>query len=285
MQTPGRESSPARPAILVALIVVSLIIVTVYARESTSGPVHSLRAAVQTAVRPAEIAGAWVTSPLRSFGGWVSAFGASRSEVAELREQNAALRKRNAELEEARQENDRLRALVGLVEAQKLESLGARVIGRPTNSWEGVITIDRGSADGVTASMPVIGADGLLGQTVSVTAHSAKVRLITDQESAVAAMLQNSRAEGVARGSIDRQITLDFLSKDATVTVGDVVITSGMGGVYPKGLIIGDVSEVEASSGALYPLVYVRPAASLSGIEEVLVLTGPVSVPETESSE
>ena len=285
MQTPGPENSTARPWVLVTLIVVALVVTTVYARESRNGPLHLTRAGLQTVVRPVEIAGTWLTTPVRATSTWLSNLGVSRSEVAELRTQNAELRRRNAELEEARRENERLRGLVQLVETQELQSLGAHVIGRPENSWEGVITIDRGSTDGVKAGMPVMSADGLLGQTVAVTPHSAKVRLITDQRSGVAAMLQQSRAEGVVRGSISRELTMDFVSKDATVTPGEVVLTSGIGGVFPKGLIVGEVSEFSSPANALYPVIKVRPTAKLEGIEEVLVLTGPTPVPEIGSAE
>lgn len=285
MQTPGPENSTARPAVLVALVVLALIVTTVYARESDRGPLHVTRAAVQTMVRPVETAGTWLTTPIRSTSAWISNLGVSRAEVAELRAQNSELRRRNAELEEARQENERLRGLVQLVEAQKLESLGAHVIGRPQNSWEGVITVDRGTADGVEAGMPVMGADGLLGQTVTVAKHSAKVRLITDQRSGVASMLQSSRAEGIVRGSINGQLTMDFVSKTTTVTPGEVVLTSGMGGVFPKGLVVGEVLDVSAPASALYPLIKIRPTAKLEGIEEVLILTGPTSAPDVGSTE
>ena len=259
-------------AILVAL---ALVIVTVYYRESSTGPVHSLRGVVQSVAVPFETAGEFVTRPLRAAGSVVSNLGVSRTEVATLRRQNSELRSRNAELEEARQENERLRALVKFVQTRNLESLGARVIGRAPNSWEGVITIDRGTADGVEAGMPVIGDAGLLGQTIEVTPNSAKVRLITDQRSGVAALVQASRIEGIARGSIDRQLTLDFVSSESTVRAGDVVLTSGIGGVYPKGLVIGEVTSVKAQPNTLAPTITLRPSARLDDMEEVLVLVGP----------
>lgn len=274
MQINNPESSTGRAPLLVALVVASLIVVTVYYREGPSGPVHAVRSAVQTVATPFETAGEFLTRPLRTVGSWFSNLGVSRSEVALLRKQNTDLRTRNAELEEARQENERLRSLVGFVETRDLESVGARVIGRAPNSWEGVITIDRGSNDGVKAGMPVIGDAGLLGQTVEVTANSAKVRLITDQRSGVAAIVQSSRVEGIARGSIDRELTLDFVSSEATIRAGDVVITSGIGGVYPKGLVIGEVTSVRLQANTLSPLIAVRPSARLADMEEVLVLIG-----------
>lgn len=285
MRAAQTEKSSARPGLLAALIVVSLVLTTVWYREGASGPLHRVRLGVHAAVVPFETAGEFVTRPLRDFVSWASDLGVSRSQLEQLRAQNTELRTRVADLEEARLENERLKALVNFVAANKLQSLGARVIGRPTNSWEGVITIDRGSSDGVKAGMPVVGPRGLLGQTVDVTAHSAKVQLITDQRSGVAAMIQSSRAEGIVRGSIEGRLSLEFVSRDTTVTVGDVVLTSGMGGVYPKGIIVGEVTSVSSQPSDLYQHIGVEPAGSLSGIEEVVVLVGAAPSATTGSGE
>lgn len=274
MQTSNPENTRARPALLVALVVVALVLTTVYFREGETGPLHQGRRVVMAASVPFEKVGEFVTRPLRAVGSWMSGLGVSRADLTLLRRQNEELRLRNAELEEARQENERLRSLVKFVEARGLESLGARVIGRPANSWEGIITIDRGTAEGVGQDMPVIGEAGLLGQVVEAAQHSSRVRLITDQRSGVAALVQRTRVEGIVRGSIDRSLTMDFVSRDASLRAGDVVITSGMGGVYPKGIVIGEIATVRKQPNTLAPLVGVQPTARLSDLEEVLVLVG-----------
>ncbi len=148
------------------------------------------------------------------------------------------------------------------------------MIGRPTNTWERVITIDRGSADGIKVEMPVLAAKGLLGQTISVTKHSARVRLITDARSGVAGMIQANRAEGVVRGSIEGAVNLEFVSRETTVRAGDVIITSGMGGVYPKGLLVGEIAGATQTPSSLFQEILVTPSANLAGLEEVVVLTG-----------
>jgi rod shape-determining protein MreC len=285
MQTRSPENTRARPALLVALVVIALVATTVYFREGESGPFHQSRRMLMAASAPFETAGEFVTRPLRAVGSWVSSLGISRAEVALLKRQNAELKTRNAELEEARQENERLRSLVKFVEARGLESLGARVIARAANSWEGMITIDRGTAEGVEAGMPVIGDAGLLGQVVEAAKHSSRVRLITDQRSGVAALVQRTRVEGIVHGSIDRSLTLDFVSRDSSLRVGDVVITSGMGGVYPKGLVIGEVTAVRQQPNTLPPMVSVQPTAQLSNIEEVLVLVGAAPIVTSGSGE
>ena len=274
MKLPQPENPSNALGVVIALLVVSLVITTVWYRERETGPVHRMRSGVQAVAAPLQSAGEFVTRPVRGAFGWASDLGVSRSQLAALKQQNTELRNRVASLEEARQENERLRALFGFVQTAQLEAVGARVIGRPTNSWEQVITIDRGSADGVKISMPVLAAKGLLGQTISVTQHSARVRLITDARSGVAGMVQANRAEGIVKGSIEGNVTFDFISKETTIKAGDIIITSGMGGVYPKGLLVGEITAASQTPSSLFQNIRVAPSADLTGLEEVVVLTG-----------
>jgi len=274
MRLPDSERPGGGTALLVALVVVSLILITVYFRESDTGPLHRARRLTQAATSPVAAAGEWLFTPVDAVREWFADLGVSRDDLDTLRTQNAELRQRVSELEEARLENERLREILGFVEARELEAVGARVIGRPVSAWEGTIVIDLGSEDGIEPGMPVLAAQGLLGQTIDVSAGSAKVRLITDQRSGVSALIQSSRAEGIVNGSIEGDLTLDYVSRETTVTVGDVVLTSGMGGVYPKGLLIGEVIDVRIAENDLYPNIAVRPSAQLAGIEEVIVLVG-----------
>lgn len=280
MRLPHPEKSSAQPGLLVFFVVLALVITTVWFREAETGPIHRLRGGVHAVTAPVGAVGEFVTRPVRGLFAWASDLGVSRSQLETLRTQNDELRKRVSELEEARLENLRLEGLVGFVQSSKTAAVGARVIGRPTNSWEGVITIDRGTADQVQEGMPVVGPAGLLGQTVDVTAHSARVRLITDPDSGVAAMLQSERAEGIVSGSIDGKLTMDFVSTDTTVRAGDVVITSGIGGVYPKGLIVGEVTSVRKTPSDLYQNIELVPSGQIAGLEEVLVLIG--AAPKTD---
>lgn len=278
MKVASSETRGPRPGWLVLFIALAIVLITVWFREGDSGAIHRIRVGVQTVAAPISAAGEFTTRPIRGLFAWASDLGVSRSELQQLRDQNDRLRARVAALEEAKLENVRLRDLLRLAQVRDLESVGARVIGRPSSEWEGVITIDRGSADGIRAGMPVLGPQGLLGQTVQVAPGSAKVRLITDQRSGVAAKVQRSRAEGIVKGSIDGRLTLDFVSVETTVKPGDVVITSGIGGVYPKGIVIGDVTEVRNEANALFQFIRLKPAGSLGGLEDVLVLIGEPAV-------
>lgn len=280
MRLPEPEKRGGAGLLLAVFVVLSLVITTVYYREGDSGPVRTLRRGMQVITTPVSATGYWLFTPLRAVTNFVGGLGMSRSDAQQLTEQNAELRAKVAELEEARLENERLRKLVDFVEARDLESLGARVIGRPINAWDGSLLLDRGSDDGVENGMPVLAPEGLLGQVIEVTKRSARVRLITDQRSGVAAMLQRTRAEGIVRGSIEGDLSMEYVSREMSVTAGDVVLTSGMGGVYPKGLLIGEVSEVVLDANDLYPNIAVRPTAQFQDFEEVIVLIGARQEPD-----
>jgi rod shape-determining protein MreC len=280
MRTPPAERNSPRFGVLAVLVLVGLALTTLWFREGPTGPVHRVQIAMHAATSPIGRVGEFVTTPVRGATNWTSNFIASRSEIATLRQQNATLRARVAELEEARLENVRLRGLIAMTQRGKLKALGANVIGRPTGTWEGFITIDKGKADGVESGMAVTGVSGLLGRTTDVTAHTSRVQLITDQRSGVAAMIQSTRAAGIVNGSIEGDLSLNYVSKETTVRPGDVVVTSGIGGVYPKGLLIGDVLEARKDPGELYQRIEVRPTAQIAGIEEVLVLLSKPPAPE-----
>lgn len=277
------EPKQSRPTLLIILVVLSLVMLTVYFREGDDGVLHSARRMTLEVTAPLARAGTAITSPVRSIGAFFEGIGASRERVQALEQQNEELRARLAELEEARQENERLRALVDFAEERKFAKLGAEVIRRPVSIWEGVIVIDRGSNDGVEPGMPVIAAQGLVGQIADVSAHSSSVRLVTDQLSGVAAIVQSSRTPGVVRGSIDGALSLDFIDRTYLPVEGDVVLTSGIGGVYPGGIVIGDVVAVDDRHGELYPRIRMTSRVPIGSIEEVFVLVG--SVAETDTGE
>ncbi len=279
------EPKRGNPTLLIVLIVLSLVSLTLYFRESDTGVLHGARRVALALAAPVQSAGTAVTSPIRAAGDFFEGLGVSRDRLQALEAQNEELRARLVELEEARQENERLQGLVSFADENEYASIGARVIGRPTSSWEGVITIDRGSKDFVEPGMPVVAAGGLVGQVVEVTASSAVVRLITDQQSGVAAIVQSSRTPGIAVGSVEQALTLDFVDPATAPVVGDVVITSGIGGVFPKGIVLGDVIAVDVRRGELYPDVRLESRVDIGSIEEVLVLVGAAVTGSTEAVE
>lgn len=274
MNIPTLETRKGSPVLLVVLIVLALVATSLYSREGEAGPLHGMRRGLLFLTTPFAVAGDWAARPFEAVGSWFGGLSVDRSQMATLRQQNAEMRASLATAEEQRQENLRLRALLKLPDTLRATSVASRIIGRPTDSWEGSILVDRGTADGVRVGTPVVAAQGLLGQVVVAGLHSSKVRLITDQSSGVSVLVQSSRATGVVRGSVEGQLTLQFYDGLALPKAGDVLITSGLGGAYPKGLVVGDVSQVTPDPAGLQPTIVVTSRVPLQDIEEVLVLVG-----------
>ncbi|TLM68849.1 MAG: rod shape-determining protein MreC [Deltaproteobacteria bacterium] len=189
----------------------------------------------------------------------------------DLDAESRRLRAEMAGIEELKRENDRLRRLLGFVEEHPRRSVAARVIAEDASSWFRTIEIDRGYEDGVTEGLSVVDAAGLVGRVVRSTAHAAQVLLITDASSAVAVLVQDERIRGVCRGQ-GGTLALDFALVQDAIQVGDGVITSGLGGVFPKGLVVGYVRSVHREQFGLFQTVEVEPAVDFAHLEEVLVL-------------
>lgn len=189
----------------------------------------------------------------------------------DLDAENRRLRAELAAARESLHENERLRRLLGFVEQQSRRTVAARVIAEDASSWFRTVEIDRGWEDGVVEGLPVANAAGLLGRVVRSSAHSARVLLITDASSAVAVLVQDQRARGVCRGQ-GGGLALDYALVQDEIQVGDGVVTSGLGGVFPKGLVVGYVRSVRREQFGLFQTVEVEPAVDFAHIEEVLVL-------------
>lgn len=196
-----------------------------------------------------------------------------RSENRRLREELQRLKGELKALQEATLENQRLRALLELKGRVPGRAIAAQVVGKDATNWFKTILIDKGSESGIRRNMVVITPDGLVGRVLEATPISSKVQLITDPVSAVGALVQRSRVTGVVAGHLGLTTRLKYLPLLADVAVGDEVITSGMGGVFPKGIPIGKVALVKRPSGALFLEAEVTPTADFSRLEEVLVMT------------
>lgn len=270
-----RENAAALggPVTFIVLLVISLVLVTVYSREGEGGPVHSVQNAFSGIIAPVSSVGEGVGAVGDVVTGSVSDTMADESTLSGIREQNSQLRSLVAQLEEYRQEAQRLQGLLDLEDQYDLAYTAARVVGRSSDSWNDVVTIDKGSDDGVVAGLPVMAGGGLVGQVVATTPHTADVRLLTDQQSGVAVLVQSNRAEGIVRGSFEGLLYLESLPANTEVEVGDVIVTSGLGGSFFRGLVVGEVVSVEQEPGDTSPVIVVNPNASISSFEEVLVVT------------
>jgi rod shape-determining protein MreC len=177
-------------------------------------------------------------------------------------------------LEEHKSENQRLRTLLELGSVSQLKGLAANVIGDEPSGWGHGIVINRGSSLGVGVGMAVVHPRGVVGQVVAVSPNFAHVLLVTDHSSGVDVMTQDERVRGVVEGVGAEHCELKYVSKQTPVRVGDTVITSGMDGVFPKGVIVGNVSKVAVETGTLLQNVEIKVAVDFDKLEEVLVVTG-----------
>ena len=199
-----------------------------------------------------------------------------------LEKENQALKKELQELKlqmnryrEADLANQRLRALLNFKKSIATPLLPAQLVAFDPSGWFQTILIDKGRNDGVVQDMAVVSAEGLVGRVIGVSNHHAKVLLILDGNSAVDAYIQRSRARGVLVGLGRELCLLKYVQRNEDVQVGDKVISSGMGGVFPKGLLVGTVQEVVRASSGLFQRVEVEPAVNFSRLEEVMVVIQP----------
>jgi rod shape-determining protein MreC len=189
----------------------------------------------------------------------------------QLKETIKLLNSRLTATGEAALANERLQKLLQLKSSLHFPALAASVIGEDGSPWFKTIVIDRGTVDGLREGMPVVAVDGVVGQVVKVAAGSSRVLLLTDHASGIAAVVQRSRARGVVKGAGDH-CSLEFALHDEDVKVGDTMITSGIGGIFPKGLPVGEVIMVRKGEYGIFQTIEIRPRVNLTKLEEVLVI-------------
>jgi rod shape-determining protein MreC len=189
-------------------------------------------------------------------------------------------------VQEQRALADRTRGLEKLLELREhtaLRTVAAEIIGAAATPDFRTLTIDKGTRDGVKADMAVIAPAGIVGRLVVPSLRSAKVQLLIDRNAAAGAIIERTRAQGVVVGGSDDRLRLDYMSEVFDVVVGDVVVTSGIDGIYPKGFVIGRVETVERT-GASYKRITIKPAVDFSALEEVLVVMTPTPARDAEGT-
>jgi len=191
-----------------------------------------------------------------------------------LKQRITELEKENHRKEEAALANERLRKLLDFRETIAASStVAAEVIGQDPSSWFKSVTINKGEGDGVRRGMAVISPDGVVGQILKAAPHYATVLLITDYNSGVDSIVQKTRARAIVEGGGENRCQLKYLLRTDEVNVGDVIVTSGLGGNFPKGLLIGEIRRVEKKGHGIFQYADLVPSVDLTKLEEVLVIT------------
>lgn len=195
-----------------------------------------------------------------------------RQENRQLKEQIQNLRLEEVRVREDAEQAHRLQALLGFKEQFVAQTMAAQVIGSSGSDRSRSVYIDKGSHEGIRTDMPVITADGIVGKVLRVFGGTSQVLLINDQTSGAGALLEQSRLQGILRGTASGEIVLEKVMSDETVQSGEPVLTSGGDQIFPKGLRIGTVIDVNKGKDSFLN-VRVRPAANLAKLEEVLIIT------------
>jgi rod shape-determining protein MreC len=278
-----------RRFVFVVLIIASLAVLTVSFRETESGPVHTIQQTTAGLLAPLQSWGARIAQPFQDGYAWVTTLWSAHKEADRLAGQVQVLQGEIVKLQEQGEENQRLKSLLDLKDKGTFPAgtdfLVARVVGKSPTRWQAWVQIDKGSADGLRVDQAVVGATplagetlagkGLVGKIIEVTTHSAKVQLVSDSESSVAAKIQGSRGEGIVEGSVSGRLSMDYVDRDISVDPKLVVVTSGFGGVYPADIPIGIVANVGEEDVNIYKDIEVQPFVDFRVLEEVMVLLVP----------
>lgn len=261
-----------RYALLGSVLVVCLLLLTVQTRGGGTGGTAD---AVAILVTPAQkllvkihqaALGFWTT-----YVDWKSAW---RDNMV-LRAENEQLKLQALQVEETRAENARLRRLLDLGQRLPLSTLAGEIIGREGGGWVRTLTVNRGRGSGIARQAPVIVPEGLVGRVVQVRSGASVIQLLNDPASTVGAIALRSRTPGLVEGDAGGVVRFKFMARDgAGVAPGDLVVTSGLGNLFPKGLPIGRVVRVEDKGSALFNFAVLSSAVDFNRVEEVLLVTG-----------
>jgi rod shape-determining protein MreC len=182
------------------------------------------------------------------------------------------LRLRLFDLRELSQENGRLKNLLNFKQKSPFRLVAARVIGRSPDSWSSSVIVDKGKYNGIKPGMVVLSPKGLVGSVVEASENTAKILLINDPNQGVSAIVQRSRQEGLVNGTLGTNLIMRYLPDDADISVGDVIVTSELSQIFPKGILVGRVVNLGREFSGLNRYAIVKPAVDLANIEELLVI-------------
>ena len=191
-----------------------------------------------------------------------------------LRQEVTELRQKLVLYEESHLANQRLRRLLEFKEHSLLPLLAAEVVALDSSDWFKTVLLDKGSRDGVSRGMAVVNDQGVVGRVIEVSYNHCRVLLLIDRNSGIDALIQRSRTRGILKGSPLGPCRLEFVIHNADVQLGDMIITSGLAGVFPKGMILGRVSRIKGSNGGegMFQTIEVTPAVDFDRLEEAFII-------------
>ncbi|HUO05666.1 MAG TPA: rod shape-determining protein MreC [Candidatus Binataceae bacterium] len=196
-----------------------------------------------------------------------------REENARLRDELAHVKSDRAKLAELETENRHLSEMLELRDALGLNAVAANVIGSDATGLNRTLIVSGGAQIGIQSGMAVIGNEGVIGRIIATSPHAARVLLINDHNSALDGFDQRSRARGIVAGTADDGIIMKYVDRSQDIRKGDTIVTSGLDGIFPRGLLVGTVKGVHREGPGLFIGVAIEPAAEFRGLEQVMVVT------------
>ncbi|MDI6870525.1 MAG: rod shape-determining protein MreC [Bacillota bacterium] len=270
-----------RRRLLVIGAVVFVLLGLAYSTARQRPEVSLVEQAVRDGLAPVQYAVSQSLYRLREALRTVGAIRRAQEENRRLKQVIARLRAENASLQEARRENERWRRLLGFTQSAAIDMVPAQVIGRDPTNWFGYVVINKGSRHRLRPNLPVVTEEGVVGMVRQVTPYTASVLLLLDSRSAIGGQVAESRDYVLVEGSTARLGTavVKPLAPEIRLQTGATIITSGLGQIFPKGLVIGRIEEVVKGRYGLAPYGILRPAVNFARLEEVAVLVGGVPAP------
>jgi len=259
--------------IFVTLVIITIFIMTIDYHGTSY--LEWLESLVLKTISPVNRGISGLSNNIKNYLSAVAEFKKAEEKNKVMSEEIEKLLQENAILKEKLITYNRLTKLLEIRESFSFQLIPAQVISREPGNWFNSIIIDKGSKDGVQKNMAIATYSGLVGKVISADFHSSKVLLILDQRSAVGSMIQRSRDIGVLKGSEKNYCYLEYLSRDADIKIGDLVITSGLGSIFPKGITIGKVIEIKKDNHALFQEVIINPEVDFTKLEEVFIVKNP----------
>ncbi|MBL0087270.1 MAG: rod shape-determining protein MreC [Ideonella sp.] len=260
------------PSALTKFALFSALAVFLMAADTRFQMTQPLRAAVATALLPAQRALMAPVDLMADAGDHVQGLRAARSAEAAARAELARLSLRAAQVERLGDENARLRALLDLKPALAVKAISAQVMYEAADPYSRKLFIDRGAANGVVAGSPVVNELGVVGQVTRVYPLTSIVTLLSDRDAAIPVYNARSQQRSAAFGGVEGGMELRFMAGNADVQAGDVLTTSGVDGIYPPGLSVGRVTRVDRRADTGFARVVVTPSVKLDSVRHLLVL-------------
>lgn len=257
------------------IILVLILIILIFLLSLPLPVSQNLKAKLIDISSPLLKVSSCLAQKISSIKSWTQEIFKTAKENKRLRKETIQLSSQLNQLNEFRLENQRLQKLLDLKNSLPYDTIACRVIGRDAGNWFRTLIIDKGSKTRISPDLPVVAAGGVIGRVISCGQSTATVLLVTDTNSSIGGMIQDTRVVGLVEGQGTGECIFNFVSKEADLPVGATVVTSGLGTIFPKGLVIGKVTEVRMDSQSLYKIARLKLAVDINRVEEVLVLKKP----------